>query len=185
MQIRIPTGATLPILALFLLTGAAAAQRAPAPIPLAIVDGSVGISLSETPLTFSVGGVIPGSLRISVPLRYGIQPWVAGAVAHMHDVACDSIGPGCSNTEKRALIGASYQPGGRGMGRAGGPYIGVGLGVREYRGQKDFAHSIVLGLPFAIDSPLAPSIELRSESYRTFQNEILIVAVGFRLGIGG
>ena len=183
MHRRMVWGAVLAALALFVFRGSAQAQRAPAPTPLAIVDASVGFSLRETPLTFTVGDVLPASLRIRVPLNYGIQPWLAGAVARVRNLPCDSVGAGCSNVERRVLIGAMYQPSARGEGR-GGPYIGAGVGVREFRGSRGFAHSIVLGIPFAVDSPIAPSIELRSESYRGFGNELLIVAVGVRVGIG-
>lgn len=185
MHRRMAISAVLAALApVFCRTGAQA-QRAGSQPPYVIVDASVGISLRETPLTFTVADVVPASLRLSVPLRYNIEPWVAGAVARLRNVACDSAGVGCSSTEKRALIGVMYQTFGRGAGRSGGPYLGVGLGVREFRGQKDFAHSIVLGLPFATESPVSPSIELRSESYRGFGNEMLIVAIGLRVGIGG
>jgi len=44
---------------------------------------------------------------------------------------------------------------------------------------------LLLGLPVAGGSALAPAIELRSESYRGFNNELLIVAFGIRLGVRG
>jgi len=182
---RMLVSAVLAALAPVLIRTGALAQRASAQVPYAMVDGSVGISLRETPLTFNVADVIPASLRLSVPLNYGIEPWVAGAVAPVRNVPCDSAGLGCANTERRVLLGVMYQSFGRGAGRSGGPYLGVGLGVRQFRGQKDFAHSIVLGLPFDTGSPISPSLELRSESYRGFGNELLIVSIGFRAGIGG
>ena len=184
---RTSRSAALATLALLVLAGSGAAQGAPSSAPLVLVDVSGGISLRETPLTFTVGDVLTASLRAGVPLRYGIEPWVDGALSRLRNVPCDSVGPDCSDTERRLLVGVMYQPGGRGEGegRVGGPYLGLGLGVRSFRGHQDLAHSIVLGLPLGAGSALAPVIELRSESYRGFTNELLIVAVGARLGVGG
>ena len=184
---RTSVSAALAALALLVLAGSGVAQRAPSSAPLVLVDASGGISLRETPLTFTLADVLTASLRVGVPLRYGIEPWVAGALSRLRNVPCDSVAPDCSDTERRLLVGAMYQPGGRGdrEGRVGGPYLGLGLGVRAFRGHEDLAHSIVLGLPLGGGSALAPALEFRSESYRGFTNELLIVAVGIRLGVGG
>ena len=172
----------LAALALFAFASGAAAQRAGS--PLVLIDGSGGFSLRETPLTFTVADVWSGSLRAGVPLRYGIEPWVGGALARLRNVGCDPAATNCSDTERRVLVGAMYMPGAPGA-RGMGPYVGLGLGVRSFRGSNDLAHSVVLGLPLAGGSALAPAIELRSESYRGFNNELLIVAVGIRLGVRG
>ncbi len=171
-------------LALLMAAAGAAAQRAPA--PLLLVEATGGFSLRQTLVNTTVADVWSGSLRAGVPLRFGVEPWVAGAVAHLRNVPCDSTSANCSDTERRLMIGASYLPGGRGGRRdAGTPYVGLGLGARWFRGNTDFAHSIVLGLPVAGGSALSPVIELRSESYRGFNNDMLIISVGLRAGLGG
>ncbi len=184
MPATLSRAAAVAALALLTLAADAAAQRRP--VPTLLVEATGGFSLRETPLTFNVADVWSGSLRVGVPLGVGVEPWVAGAVAHLKNAnePCDSAAASCSNVERRLMIGASYMPGGRGGERGvGSPYVGVGLGARWFRGKTDLAHSVVLGLPIASGSALAPVIELRSESYRGFGNELLIVAVGLRAGL--
>ncbi len=176
--------AALAALALLPLAGGLQAQRTPAAPPWLLVDATGGFSLRQTFVNTTVADVWSGSLRAGVPLSFGVEPWVAGAVAHLKHEACDSTTLACSDTERRLLVGASYLPAVRGGGHdARSPYVGVGLGASWYRGHTDFAHSIVLGLPVAGGSALAPVIELRSESYRGIPNDVLIIAVGLRAGL--
>ncbi len=186
MPVTLSRAAAVATLALATLAGGAAAQRRPVSLPWLLVDATGGVSLRQTLVNTTLADVWSGSLRAGVPLRVGVEPWVAGAVAHLRNVPCDSVSPNCSDTERRLMVGASWLPAGRGGERgAGSPYVGLGIGARWFRGSTDFAHSIVLGLPVAGGSALAPVIELRSESYRGFNNDMLIIAVGLRAGLGG
>ncbi len=169
--------------ALLLLAGAAGAagQRR---TPLVLLDATGGFSLRQTLVNTTVADVWSGSLRAGVPFSFGLEPWVAGAVAHLRNVPCEPTAADCSAGERRLMVGASYLAGGRGGRRdARSPYVGLGLGARWFRGTTDLAHSIVLGLPLGGGSALAPVIELRSESYRGFDNDMLIIAVGLRAGL--
>lgn len=184
MHTTLSRATAMAALALLAAAAGAAAQRRAA--PLLLVDATGGVSLRQTLINTTLADVWSGSLRAGVPLRFGVEPWVAGAVAHLRNVPCDSTAVDCSDTERRLLVGVSYLPGGRGGRRdAGTPYVGLGLGARWFRGSADFAHSIVLGLPLGGSSALAPVIELRSESYRGFNNDMLIISVGLRAGLGG
>ncbi len=185
MHTTLSRAAALATLALATLAGGAVAQRRPASLPWLLVDATGGVSLRQTLVNTTLADVWSGSLRAGVPLHFGVEPWVAGALAHLkNQAACDAATVNCSAIERRLLVGASWLPGGRGGQRdARSPYVGLGLGAAWYRGNTDFAHSIVLGLPIGGGSALSPVIELRSESYRGFSNDMLIIAVGLRAGL--
>ncbi len=181
MRPTLSRAAAVAALALLALAGGAAAQARST--PLLLVEATGGFSLRQTLVNTTVADVWSGSLRAGVPFNFGVEPWVAGALAHLKHQPCASGTLDCSDAERRLMLGASYLPGGRGGRRdAGTPYVGLGLGARWFRGNTDFAHSIVLGLPLAGGSTLSPVIELRSESYRGLSNDLLIISVGLRAG---
>ncbi len=181
MPFTLSRAALATALLLLAAAGGAAGQRK---APLVLLDATGGFSLRQTLVNTTVADVWSGSLRAGVPLSFGVEPWVAGAVAHLRNVPCAPPATDCSAGERRLMLGASYLPGGHdGRRDARSPYVGLGLGARWFRGNTDLAHSIVLGLPVGGGAALAPVIELRSESYRGFDNDMLIIAVGLRAGL--
>lgn len=142
--------------------------------PRLVLYPSVGLSLDQTPLTTKFAEVVPLALRVGVPVARGIEPWLGASVARVR-TNCPAGTPSCSNLEKRALVGLSYNP-----AVAGGAYVGAGLGVSSFRAKERFAHTFVLGLAFPASRYIAPGLEFRAENYEGF-NELLMVSAVVRL----
>lgn len=137
--------------------------------------GTGGVSLRQDPMQTHFADVWTGALRLGVPIGKFV-PFVSGSYARAK-TACDSTG-NCSNKETRLLGGLSYVPNGGGPG----PYVGLGLGMRDYRGSQDLGHTFFIGLTVPGTRYLAPTFELRSEGYRDL-HELLIIAAGLRIAI--
>ncbi|HEX9106571.1 MAG TPA: hypothetical protein VF832_05075, partial [Longimicrobiales bacterium] len=156
---------------------AAAAQlpRPPAEPPAKVVFYGVGgVSMRTDPLQTHIADVWTGSGRLAVPIGK-FAPFVSGALARVK-TPCTT--PNCSNRETRFLGGLEYISNGGGPGA----YAGLGLGVRDYRGTQDLAHSFFIGLTIPGTPYVAPTFELRSEGYRDL-NELLIIGVGLRFSL--
>ena len=138
--------------------------------------GTGGVSLRQDPLQTHFADVWAAGGRVGVPIGKFV-PFVSGAYARAKS-GCPTTLTNCSNTETRVLAGLSYVPDGGGPG----PYAGLGLGTRSYRGTQDLAHSFFVGLTIPGTRYLAPTFELRSEGYREL-NELLIIAAGVRIAI--
>ncbi len=135
-----------------------------------------GVSLRQDPMRTHFADVWTGAARLGVPIGK-FAPFVGGAYGTAK-TGCPTGSTNCSNTETRVLGGLSYVPNGGG----GGPYVGAGLGVRDYRGKQDLGHTIFIGLTTPGTRYVAPTFELRTEGYRDL-NELLIIAVGVRFSI--
>lgn len=187
-MLRVPC-AVLALAAALALPSALAAQedeRPPAgpPPPLAQLYLTLGPSLRQTPLDTKFGEVLGADARVGMPLKYGLEPWISGAVARSR-IACDTTaGASCSRVEKRLLGGLLYHAGGdAGPDRGTGPYVGAGLGVQSFRGASGLAHTIILGLPVGGTRRLSPLFELRVESHEALK-DVLMITFGARFGAG-
>lgn len=174
--------------ALVLLAGATAARAqdeatAPRPRQPAVqLYATGGLSIHQNPLTTKFAEVLDVDGRIGVPIAYGIQPWIGGALAHLRPTCDAGQTQTCSNSESRLLGGLIYTPGIGGDDRGrGGAYFGAGLGTQSSGGQRNLAYSIVIGLPLG-GSRLAPLIELRAEKHQTV-GDLLMISGGFKAGL--
>ena len=138
--------------------------------------GTGGVSLRQDPVRTHFADVWTAAARIAVPIGK-FAPFVSGAYARAK-MGCATGSTNCSNIETRVLGGLSYLPNGGGSG----PYLGLGLGMRSYRGSQDLGHTFIAGLTIPGTRYIAPTFELRSEGYRDL-NELLIIAVGLRFSI--
>ncbi len=151
--------------------------QAPPP-PFFDLYPSFGLSVHQTPLTTSFAEVLPAALRVGVPVgNFGLEPWVGASVAHVRPSSfpCKQGETTCSATEKRFLLGAAYRP--RGLG---GAYAGAGFGVRSFRGENAFGHSLLIRFAFPAARSFEPGFEMRSENYPNL-GEILIIAAMVRV----
>ncbi len=167
--------ATVALVVLSAAPASAQLSRTPTPPAHVLFWGTGGVSLRQDPLQTHFADVWTGALRMGVPIGK-VVPFVSGSYGTAK-TACASGSTNCSNAESRLLGGLAYVPDG-----GPGPYVGLGLGARNYRGKSDLGHSFFVGLTIPGGRYVAPTFELRSEGYRDL-NELLIIAVGLRVAI--
>ncbi len=168
------------LLALLAATPLAAQEvKSPGPPPPFFdLYPSFGLSVHQTPLTTTFAEVLPAALRLGVPVgNSGLEPWVGASIAHVRPKSfpCAQGETTCSSVEKRFLVGGAYRP--RGLG---GAYAGAGFGVRSFRGENAFGHSLLIGFAFPAARSFEPGFEFRSENYPNL-GEVLIMAAVVRV----